>query len=119
VHDPVHRFFLALLLNVPSREELFRLIAQRFSGEDPRSLAIKWLGEIFEKEQSGVKLNRSWLCLIERMLENPEFEQSREFLRERFKSNDVIGEERLRTAWDRLRSFEFIKPLLNTTSTAA
>jgi len=35
VHDAAQRFFLALLLNVPTREELLKLVAERFPGQAP------------------------------------------------------------------------------------
>lgn len=118
VHDKTHRLFLALLLNVPCPEEIYRLIRQHFPNEDPRSLAVRWLGEIFEKEQAGVKFTRSWLCLIERMLQDPDFENSREFLAQRFRANTKETEEKLRKTWDRLQSFEVVKPLMITTPIA-
>jgi hypothetical protein len=114
VHDRAHRFFLALLLNVPCPEEIYRLIKQHFPNENPRALAVRWLGEIFEKEQAGVKFTRSWLCLIERMLQDPDFENSREFLAQRFRANTKESEDKLRKTWDRLQLFEVVKPLMVT-----
>jgi hypothetical protein len=114
VHNKTHRFFLALLLNVPCPEEIYRLIRQHFPNENPRALAVRWLGEIFEKEHAGVKFTRSWLCLIERMLQDPDFENSREFLAQRFRANTKETEEKLRSTWRRLQSFEVVKPLMVT-----
>jgi hypothetical protein len=41
-----HRFFLALLLNVPDREMVIRLIEEKFRGKDPVDLAVNWLKEL-------------------------------------------------------------------------
>jgi hypothetical protein len=41
-----HRFFLALLLNVPGRTMVLDLIKQRFPDTDPVDLAVKWIGEL-------------------------------------------------------------------------
>jgi len=41
-----HRFFLALLLNVPERATVLRLIAQRFPDKDPVDLAVGWVKEL-------------------------------------------------------------------------
>lgn len=118
VHDKTHRLFLALLLNVPCPEEIYRLIGQHFPNEAPRELAVRWLREIFEKEQAGVKFTRSWMCLIERMLQDPDFENSREFLAQRFRANTKETEEKLRSTWHQLQSFEVVKPLMVTSPVA-
>lgn len=47
VTDPDHRFFLALLLNVPTRERILEFIAQR-GGEDPVEAVLRWATELAE-----------------------------------------------------------------------
>ncbi|WP_437962511.1 hypothetical protein WME76_45550 (plasmid) [Sorangium sp. So ce119] len=42
VHDPDLRFFLALLLNVPTRAELLDLVAAHAPG-DPRATVMRWI----------------------------------------------------------------------------
>jgi hypothetical protein len=49
VRDPELRFFLALILNVPSRAELLRLVEQRFPNEDPHTLCRRWLAKLSDK----------------------------------------------------------------------
>jgi hypothetical protein len=41
-----HRFFLALLLNVPSRENVLAMVAQRFPADDPVEIVTDWLEEL-------------------------------------------------------------------------
>lgn len=41
-----HRFFLALLLNVPERRLVLDLIKQRFPNADPVDLALDWISEL-------------------------------------------------------------------------
>lgn len=41
-----HRFFLALLLNVPERAMVLDLIRQRFPDADPVDLAVRWIKEL-------------------------------------------------------------------------
>src|SRR5258706_12641394 len=41
-----HRFFLALLLNVPERTQLLDLIKQKFPGADPVDRAVGWIKEM-------------------------------------------------------------------------
>lgn len=118
VHDPMHRFFLALLLNVPSRLELYRLVEKRFPQERSSALVIRWLGEIFKEKQAGIKLTPSWLFLLDRILEDPEFEHSRATLRELFRCGQEADEEKIRNAWVYLQSLDILAPLMNTTASA-
>lgn len=41
-----HRFFLALLLNVPDRATVLRLVEQRFPDQDPIDLVVGWIKEL-------------------------------------------------------------------------
>jgi len=52
VEDAELRFFLALLLNVPTRDALFGLISERFTG-DPAETVLRWAGELMEVSDLG------------------------------------------------------------------
>ena len=54
VTEPEHRFFLALLMNVTTRADLFALIAQRFPREEPAEIILRWLIEMTEVSGSGI-----------------------------------------------------------------
>jgi hypothetical protein len=45
--EPEHRFFLALLLNVPDRADILRMIGTRFDGQ-PEKTAARWVDEMCE-----------------------------------------------------------------------
>lgn len=111
VHDPTHRFFLALLLNVPTRSDLYRLIAERFGNKDPESLILQWLGEIFSEKRMGVRLTSSSLFLLQLMLKDPDFDRSKQFLRNSFE-NGNFEEQQLREAWTRIHSIDMFDTLL-------
>ncbi len=66
VTDAEHRFFLALLLNVPGRAELLEMVAQRFPGM-PAETILRWAGELAESSESG-----TWLLDAEFPGEPPE-----------------------------------------------
>ena len=53
VADPEHRFFLALLLNVPTRANLLTLVSQRFSEVSPFDTIIRWASELMEETECG------------------------------------------------------------------
>jgi hypothetical protein len=52
ITDVEHRFFLALLLNVPRRAELLRFVGQRFPGKPAETIA-RWAEELMELSDAG------------------------------------------------------------------
>lgn len=46
LHDPGHRFLLALLLNVFDRQELLRLVQRELRVVDPVDQVMRWIGEM-------------------------------------------------------------------------
>ena len=50
-----HRFFLALLLNVPSREKILELVKQRFPENDPVEKILDWVEELAQTRVLGSK----------------------------------------------------------------
>jgi hypothetical protein len=50
VKDPELRFFLALLLNLPSRTWIYRLIQGSFPGYSPELLCCQWLKRLRDEE---------------------------------------------------------------------
>lgn len=50
-----HRFFLALLLNVPTRSDILAMVAQRFSG-NPAKTILRWAEELIETSDFGTQI---------------------------------------------------------------
>src|ERR1051325_3092037 len=50
-----HRFFLALLLNVPSREKILELVGQRYTEPDPVEKILDWVEELSQTRVLGSK----------------------------------------------------------------
>ncbi len=50
-----HRFFLALLLNVPGRDDILGMVARRFPGE-PCETILRWATELVEISEEGAWL---------------------------------------------------------------
>jgi hypothetical protein len=46
ITSPEHRFFLALLLNVPDRNRVLEMVRQRFPERDPIETALEWVEEL-------------------------------------------------------------------------
>ena len=56
ITEPEHRFFLALLMNVPTRADLLTLVAQRFPAQAPLATILRWGEELMEVSDEGVAL---------------------------------------------------------------
>jgi hypothetical protein len=46
IAEPEHRFFLALLMNAPTRSDLLALVARRFPDTAPLETVLRWAGEL-------------------------------------------------------------------------
>lgn len=55
VTEVEHRFFLALLLNVPTRADILSMVAQRFPGA-PSNTILRWAEELMETSEIGTWL---------------------------------------------------------------
>jgi hypothetical protein len=56
ITEPEHRFFLALLMNAPTRADLFALVSQRFPREAPVATVMRWIEELMEVSDAGVSV---------------------------------------------------------------
>ena len=54
--EPEHRFFLALLMNAPTRAGLLALVAQRFPEQAPVDIVLRWAGDLMEASEEGVTI---------------------------------------------------------------
>ncbi len=54
--NPEHRFFLALLVNIQKRSDIFALISQRFPGSSPIDTILGWAEELMEPGDFGITL---------------------------------------------------------------
>jgi hypothetical protein len=79
-----HRFFLALLLNVPDRVRLFQLVQSRYPKEDPVETVLDWVDELYatrvlgstEENALGIKgFDASYLVVLEGLLRESSTEQ--------------------------------------------
>ena len=56
VVEPEHRFFLALLMNAPTRADLLALVAQRFLGEAAAAVVLRWVEELTDVSDDGATI---------------------------------------------------------------
>jgi hypothetical protein len=111
IADPNQRLFLALLLNVPTREELWKLISELFPDQTPEGLILSWAGEIFKEQRLGIKLNAPMVLVLGQLLKDSDYERSKPILYKALRSEGQADEETIRKVWLRLRSLDIFKPL--------
>jgi hypothetical protein len=112
IHDPTHRFFLALLLSVPNRDAIAALIAKKNPGADPDALMLRWAGEIFQQPRNGVKLTPLTVHLLGLAMQSPDFAHARPRLARYIRPGSEAQDERtLRETWDKLLAVDIFKPL--------
>lgn len=65
---PELQYFLALLLNVPDRDEIVRLITARYPTLDPVESICEWVNGLSKSGMLGVRFPKSWLLLLRLLL---------------------------------------------------
>lgn len=99
VTSPEHRFLLALLMNVPSRDLILAMVQEYYPDQDAKELVARWAFEMSGTQISGVDFNdlnrllfrslldgldtTSAIALLERDYSRAEVEQHRDRLVER------------------------------------
>jgi hypothetical protein len=56
ITDSEHRFFLALLMNVPTSRDLLRLVAKRFADTKPQLTVLRWAEEMLGFSEEGAAI---------------------------------------------------------------
>ena len=121
VTNPEHRFFIALLLNVDNREQIFSLIKSRFPEVDPLDKVLDWTFELAQTRVVGVNTPNALgiegfddfdLTILENLLRGRSDEEinaalTADYGAERVASSDAPG--RL----TRIRESIIFRPLLN------
>lgn len=114
VHDVDHRFFLALLLNVPNRDTLLSLVGRRFKTEEPHLLVIRWIRELFEKELFASKYDPRLLDLLDLVVLHGSFHRARAAV---LASNGIpehlSDEQSMQKLWEMGKAVPFLKPLFD------
>ena len=65
IHDPDLRFFVALLMNVPDRSDILKMVSERFPGHDPINCCAGWLARLSVDEQSAERRIKEVMQMIE------------------------------------------------------
>ena len=116
-----HRFFLALLLNVPDRKLVLDLVKQRFPSKDPVDMVINWVEELAatrplggtEKNVLGIEdLDDDYLFVFQCMLEGLSSDEIKEAASREFPAEEWGGlESRLEELYHSIRHSLLFKSL--------
>ncbi len=104
VNDPEQRFFLALLMNVEGREQIFSLIKQRFPDSEPLDKTLDWIYELSQTKVLSSNVPNALgiadfgdldLFILESMLKNSSGEELQNSLRTEYGMQEVENLEQI------------------------
>ena len=117
VHDPDHRFFLAILLNLPDRSAIYAAITARYPGGDPEMLALKWMGELSGDRKIGLEFDPLSLKMLHFVLRDRTLQEFERGLASVFGQAQVTEQaESLEILWNQLRDTSLLQPLIQSTA---
>lgn len=112
VRDPGHRFFLALLLNVPDRDKILDLIATQYPTVDAADQAVTWLSEIAATGALNLNLTPVALAMLRMSLEKASFPDVLTTLRQVAPEPEVDAQQgQWRQVWDELHRLPLLSAL--------
>jgi hypothetical protein len=116
-----HRFFLALLLNVPSREKILDLVKQRYPKTDPVEKILDWVEELSQTRVLGSKepnalglenFDDDYIFVLEQLLRGKSTAEIRQLSKsEAFQRFAALGD-KLDTLAQELRNAAVFKTML-------
>jgi hypothetical protein len=117
-----HRFFLALLLNVPDREKILELVKQRFPETDPVEKILDWVEELSQTRVLGSKEGNALgiegfgddhIFVLEQLLRGKSLAEIRELSQsEEYQRFAALGDQ-LETLAGALQNSPLFKTMLN------
>ncbi|CAN5200065.1 hypothetical protein BH20ACI1_BH20ACI1_21540 [soil metagenome] len=122
VNDPEQRFFLALLMNVEGREQIFSLIKERFPDAEPLDKVLDWVYDLSQTKVLGSNIPNALgiadfgdldLFILENMLKNTSDEEMRNALQTEYGIDDVAAlEKSLSDKKEQIKQSVIFQPLL-------
>jgi hypothetical protein len=114
IHDPHHRYFLALLMNVPRRARLLELVREVYPDSDPVDRCCSWLHQLTGGDSPllGYAIGEDAISMVDGLLRDWTMDRIAAKLSSRTKralSDDEMRE--LQTAAASIREIPIIRPL--------
>jgi hypothetical protein len=115
-----HRFFLALLLNVPDREQILRLVARQYPDVDPADQVVAWVRELSADGTLGLRFNPLSISLLKMAMRDASFADVCATLGQAVPAAELrTRSQELREVWDELHSAVILAPLVRAGSVGA
>lgn len=112
VTEPDHRFFLALLMNLPTQDAIVKGISSRHPDDDPLNLIQRWSRELSEVKNTGIEFDETIALLFRCLLERKSVEETLDLLRREYPAESVNSQRTLiEDACRRIRRSELFRPL--------
>jgi hypothetical protein len=120
VHEPEHRFFFALLLNVTGRKRILDLVRQRFPNKPPVDTILDWIEELSQTKALGLHepnalgiegFGPEHLLVLEGLLKNKPRSQTMKELRGIYKTAEPKTNRQISQIYDSLLNSRTLSPL--------
>lgn len=112
VLDADHRFLLALLLNLPDRDSICRMIGERHPSQNAADLAVGWLSDLSRDGGLGIELDALSLKMVRFAMHGLRLDDLEAALVQAFGPTQVATQaSRLAARWESLRSASILRPL--------
>jgi hypothetical protein len=117
-----HRFFLALLLNVPDREKILELVKQRYPETDPVEKILDWVEELSQTRVLGSKEGNALgiegfgddhIFVLEQLLRGKSVDEIRKLAKTDEFQRFAALDDQLETLAGALRNSPLFKTMLN------
>ncbi len=118
VTQPEHRFFIALLMNLDNREQIFKLVKDKFADAEPVEKVLDWVFDLAQTRVVGIEATNALgipdfgeaeMSALEGLLNNKtDDEIAAGFAAE----NPNASPDTIQTALDKIRSAVIFRPLL-------
>lgn len=112
VRDAEHRYLLALLLNLPSREAILALVRSRYPQLDPVTWVVSQVRTLAQQDQIGLSFDAVSLAALEGLLRDQADEHILQSLGARFGQSSVQSKrDALGKLFDEIRAALLLQPL--------
>jgi hypothetical protein len=112
IRDADHRYFLALLLNLPDRAAILEMVRARHSDSDPVAWLVAQVGALAREDQIGLTFDAVSLAALDGLLRNEDDESALRALGARFGAGCVqVQRGALASLFAEIRAALLLRPL--------
>lgn len=108
------RFFLALLVNVPSQASITEIVSLRYPGIEPVEKIIAWIGELSAGHDIGLTFTPLTLLLVRIAMDGGSLQDACTILGRSFSTSNVeLHRNALAELWQEIHETTLLRPLFN------